>query len=126
MAWEIYQEKSKRHGLSWCFDWQEPRRKNGTRPRHRKSEFRSKASAEMHLANIKLRVQREHLGIAPPEAPKQTTIGEATDRYIEILTARWDGERGTDYAKKNVGQLNALRRWAESMGRDRRVDTFKD
>ena len=67
---------------------------------------------------------RKRLGLEAPLAPKQTTIGEAVDHYIKILTARWDSERGLEYKVKNKGQLNALRSWGLFAGRERLVSTL--
>jgi len=125
---EVFQEKSMRHGLSWCYDWQAPRLENGGRgKRYRKAGFKSKSQAETYLTHIKAKEDRKRLGLEAPPAPKQTTIGEAVEHYIKILTARWDAERGLQYKEKNKGQLNALRKWAEFTGREKLVsDLNKD
>ena len=93
---------------------------DGNIVRRRDSGFATRAECERATAMRKLNLREIKYGVHQAEVT-HTLLSEAAERYLTVLAARWETEHGSRYVKRHVGQFNALRRWVEFAGPDRRV-----
>lgn len=93
--------------------------------RRRDSGFATRAECERAAALRKHTSREIKYGVLKVET-NHTLLGDAVERYLSTLTARWEMEHGNHYVKRHVGQLNALRRWVVFVGADRRVASISN
>jgi integrase len=119
----IWQETTKRHGLCWSYRVR-VHDIDGAVKMKTASGFASKGEAEAAVARLTLdsRARQHGIEVAKPLPP--VTIQVAVDAYIKALEARWRSAHGADYVRRNSGQVNALRRWAEFAGVDRPITSL--
>lgn len=113
----IWQEETKRYGLCWRYDVR-VLDFNGNLRRRTGSGFPTKAECETAVAALRLASRENKYGLARPAPPRVITVKEAVENYISSLTGRWAAKYGRKYVQKNIGQINALRNWAEFTGED--------
>lgn len=116
----IWQEETKRYGLCWRYDVRvldfdgKLKRKTG-------SGFSTKAECETAVAKLRLDSRENKYGLARPKPPEVITVNEITVNYITALKGRWAANYGQEYVQKNVGQINALKNWADFVGKDMNI-----
>ncbi|MGI8467410.1 MAG: hypothetical protein ACR2N3_03050 [Pyrinomonadaceae bacterium] len=72
------------------------------------------------VAALRLASRENRYGLAHPKSEKIITVDEAVENYLKILIANWTAKHGAKYAARNGGQINAVRRWAEFVGKENR------
>ena len=115
----IRQKYSKRHGKSvWRFDVRINKK------RYRDSGFATKQEAQLAVAALRLSARESKYGISP--LPKPTTVRTLVAADAQRLQRQMIVRRGEQYAKRNVGYLNRLRRWGQYVGFDRPVSSINE
>lgn len=116
----IWQEETVRHGRCWRYDVRvldtdgQLRRKTG-------SGFASKAECETAVAALRLAARENKYGLARPKAESIVTVGQVVDAYGKYLNAKWTAKHGAEYAKRNLGQINAIGGWTQFVGEEKSV-----
>ncbi len=116
----IWQEETARYGRCWRFNVR-VRDADGRVRRKAGSGFATKAECETAVAALRLAAREARYGLTRPKPEKAITVGKVVEAYISALTAKWTAKHGAGYAARNTGQLNALRRWAEFVGKEKGV-----
>ncbi len=120
----IWQEETKRYGLCWRYDVRvldfegNSKRKTG-------SGFATKAECETAVAKLRIESRENKYGLARPQPPSIISVKEVAESYITVLTGRWRAKHGQEYVQKNIGQINAIRSWAEFVGEDNNILKIK-
>ncbi|HJP93508.1 MAG TPA: site-specific integrase [Pyrinomonadaceae bacterium] len=111
---------SKRHRKCvWRFDV----RINGKR--YRDSGFATKEEASLALGALRLSSREAKYGIVPARI-KRTSIRTLVDSEAKRLTDQMTLRRDSNYAKRNIGYVNRLKRWGEFVGLDRYVSSISE
>jgi integrase len=116
----IWQEDTRRHGRCWRFNIR-VRDADGKLCRKTGSGFATKSECETAVAALRLAAREARYGLTRPKRELAITVGAVVDAYIKALTSKWTAKHGAEYAARNTGQFNALRRWADFVGNEKAV-----
>lgn len=93
--------------------------------RYRDTGFATKKEAEDAIAALRLRAIEIKYGIAPARH-KPTMVKKVVEAYVKRLVDQMTLRRGAEYAKRNMGYVDRLKRWGHFVGVDKHISTIDE